>query len=104
MSRATSGSDIFFDKSAMRFSSSAISASMISGLRGFLMILTRVAAAHACGSDLRLDPPADLDGTDLRCTREDCALPDGRASDTADAGRTDPPATAGGSDLPAFQS
>src|ERR1700674_2874794 len=103
MSRATSGSDIFFDKSAMRFSSSAISVSMISGLRGFLMILTRDAppADAACPAFPlpRFDP---LAGKDVLFTRpEPSATADG--SDFLSTLRG-PPATAGGSDLPAFQS
>ena len=64
----------------MRFSSSAISASMISELRGFLMILTREEPADAAADfplprrepfatadlpDLRVDPPATAGGTDL---------------------------------------
>src|SRR5258708_24488107 len=84
MSRATSGSDIFFDRSAIRFSSSAISPSMISGRRGFLMILTREEPVDAGADfplprrapfaiadrpDLRVGPPATAAGTDLSLTR-----------------------------------
>src|SRR5216684_2699417 len=103
MSRATSGSDIFFDRSAIRFSSSAISPSMISGRRGFLMILTREEPVDA-GADFPLP------------RREPFAIadrPDFRVGPPATAGGTDflsplrgPPATptCRGSDLPAFQS
>src|SRR6266850_2175247 len=97
MSRATSGSDIFFDRSALRFSSSAISASIISGLRGFLMILTRDARADAGPdfplprrepspaadrADLRIEPPATADGTDFVSTpRGPPATPTCRVAD-----------------------
>src|SRR6266849_5255031 len=77
MSRAISGSDIFLDRSARRLSKSAISASMTSGLRGFLMILTRDPPAGS--TDLRFDPSA---GKDFLFTRRE------------------PPATADGSDFP----
>src|SRR5437870_164895 len=97
MSRATSGSAIFDDNSAIRFSRPEISASIISASRGFLTTL------------IRLDPSAEADGLkfflalrvraaaapDVAGCLGDCALSDGRASDSA---------TAGGSDCAAFQS
>src|SRR2546426_7707396 len=64
MSRATSGLDISAARSAIRFSNSVISASIVSGPRGFLMILTRDDAVTDVEVDLpflRFDPSADGD-------------------------------------------
>ena len=51
MSRATSGLAISAASSAIRFSSAAISASIVSGWRGFLMILTRAEPDSDDGAD-----------------------------------------------------
>src|SRR5437867_13129408 len=105
MSRATSGFAISADRSAICFSSSAISVSMISESRGFLMTLTRLnASADADDANFlaRLDPARDTvcfeNGAlpiDHPARAARAGTPVGRASDTA---------TAGGSDFAAFQS
>src|SRR6266403_1765625 len=105
MSRAISGLAISVDRSAMRFSSSDISASIVSGSRGFLMIFTRVDGPAAADFRRRdpsavddcpdlvffsLNPPANA-GTDFKPSRVDaaadlrldsscCALPFDRAA------------------------
>src|SRR5258706_2913028 len=65
MSRATSGLAISVDRSAIRFSSSDISASIASGARGLLIILTREDplpdADEAALCFLRRDPSGDKD-------------------------------------------
>src|SRR5258706_15400037 len=88
MSRAISGLAISVDRSAMRFSSSDISASIVLGSGGFLMIFTRF-DGPAAGADFRrrdpsavddcpdlvffsLNPPANA-GTDFKPSRVDAA-------------------------------
>src|SRR5712671_1663986 len=75
MSRATSGLAISFDSSAIRFSSSDISASIVSGALGLLIILTRDLLTDAAEDALafpRRDPSGD----------EDCASPVFPSSDS----------------------
>src|SRR5436853_1469378 len=69
MSRATSGLAISDESSAIRFSSADISASIVSGWRGFLIILTRQdSLAGAADRNLLFrpgDPSANPDCADL---------------------------------------
>ena len=94
MSRATSGlSHLFRELGDALFQFSNL-ASIISGLRGFLITLTRLLSLGAVGADLfeRLD----------RCVPEvrsaEDAVPDGRTSDTGDSEGSEPVPR------PAFQS
>src|SRR5437588_675233 len=95
MSEAISGLVMSFESSAMRFSSSVTSASMISGPRGFLMILTRLDSRDLAWPDF--DPAATAGGTDFILALDRRNAPCSVSID-------EPSATAGGSDLPAFQS
>src|SRR5882672_6646377 len=105
MSRATSGLLISTDNSERRFSRADMSASTVSGSRGFLMTLTRdeLPAGVACAVQPlpRFDSRASA-RTDFRLPPSECAVVLGNIDSSFSDGEL--PATADGSDFVAFQS
>src|SRR4030081_894192 len=84
MSRATSGLAISFDSSAIRFSSSDISASIVSGARGLLIILTREDPLPDAVEDALSFRCRDPSGDEVRRASDRCPssdLPDAVEAD-----------------------